>query len=457
MNSLFLKIFLWFWLAMALVGAALVISIFYVPAGDVEEWARGTSEALVDYGSEAARIFEEQGRGALGQYLTRSSSSSGVRLGLYDPAGQELTGRAAFGGPGTRAARRAIRSGSSETLIAPRLVVIAHPVTGPSGRSYALVGAVPRRLARTETGPWDLGFRILGIVLTAGLVCYGLARYLTSPLMKLQRATRGLAQGDLDTRVGESVGRRSDEFADLARDFDLMADRIQHLVLAQRRLLQDISHELRSPLSRLNVALELARKSAGQEAAVYLDRIETEAERMNHLIGELLTLSRLESQGPRATGAPIALHQLLERVVADADFEASGLKRSVRLESSEECQVTGSLELLTSAVENVVRNAIRYAPEDSTVEVTLANERRGSTPEAVISIRDRGPGVPEDKLQHIFEPFYRVDDARDRRSGGMGLGLAIAGRAVELHGGSIAARNTPGGGLLVEIRLPVSA
>ncbi len=455
MNSLFLKILFWFWLAMALVGTALVLSIFYVPAREAEEWAATATETLADYATEAARIFEEEGAVALRQYLAGLSASSGVRLALFSQRGDELARRQAMG-PGSRLARRAIRSGSPETLIAPRVVVVARPVTGPSGRRYALVGAVSRRLARTESGPWDLGLRILLVVTTAGLVCYGLARYLTAPLVKLRGAARKLAQGELDSRVGASVGKRADEYGELAQDFDLMADRIQQLVVSQRRLLGDISHELRSPLSRLNVALELARKSASAETAGYLNRIEIEAERMNQLIGQLLTLSRLESQDPKVQGSRLDLDEIVHSVVADADFEAAGQKRCVRLVSARRCQVHGSAELIRSAIENVVRNAIRYAPENSTVEVSLDEERRGANGGAVIRIRDHGPGVPETSLEHIFEPFYRVGDARDRQSGGTGLGLAIAGRAVRLHGGSICARNAPTGGLLVEIRLPAA-
>ncbi len=455
MNSLFLKIFFWFWLAMALVGTALVLSIFYVPAGEAEKWTRTVIDTFGDYGPEVARVFEEEGPVPLRQYLVQLSASSGARLAFFNQRGDELSGRPAML-PAARLARRAIRSGEVDTLIAARVVIVASPVSGPSGRRYALVAAVPRRLARTETGPWDLGLRILAIVTTAGLVCYGLARYLTAPLIKLRGATRKLAQGELDTRVGASVGKRADEYGDLAQDFDLMADRIQQLVLSQRRLLGDISHELRSPLSRLTVALELARKNAGDDAAGYLSRIEIEAERMNQLIGQLLTLSRLESQDPKAPGSPLYLDELLQSIIADADFEAAGQKRGVRLISAERCQVNGSSELLGSAVENVVRNAIRYAPENSTVEVSLGLERRGPASEAIIQIRDHGPGVPEASLEHIFEPFYRVGDARDRQSGGTGLGLAIAGRAVCLHGGSITARNAPGGGLLVEIRLPAA-
>jgi two-component system sensor histidine kinase CpxA len=453
MNSLFLKIFFWFWLAMALVGTALVLSFFYVPAGEAEKWAQTATETLRDYGPEVARVFEEEGPLRARQYLARLSTSSGTRLAFFNQRGDELSGRPAMP-PAARLARRAIRSGTTDTFIAARVVIVASPVVGPSGRKYALLAAVPRRLARAETGPWEIGIRILLIVTTAGLVCYGLAWYLTAPLIKLRGATRRLAQGDLDTRVGASVGKRADEYGELAQDFDLMADRIQQLVLSQRRLLGDISHELRSPLSRLTVALALARKSTGDDAAGYLSRIEIEAERMNQLIGQLLMLSRLESQDPKAPGSPLYLDELLQSIVADADFEAAGQKRGVRLISAERCQVTGSSEALRSAVENVVRNAIRYAPENTTVEVSLRLERRGAMSEAVIDIRDHGPGIPEASLAHIFEAFYRVDDARDRQSGGTGLGLAIAGRALRLHGGTITAHNAPDGGLLVEIRLP---
>ena len=260
-----------------------------------------------------------------------------------------------------------------------------------------------------------------------------------------------MAGGDLSTRVGPLLEKRADEFSDLARDFDLMAERIEALVQSQRRLLQDISHELRSPLARLNVSLELARKQSGTDARSSLDRIERESERMNQLIGQLLSLTRLEGDEGLIVTEPVDLGALLSEVCSDADFEARNRQRRVRLTHNEPCVVTGSSELLRSAVENVIRNAVRYTAEDTEVEVT---QRQRESSQVSILVRDRGPGIPEEVLTQIFRPFYRVGDARDRESGGVGLGLSIAERIVRLHGGTIAASNQPAGGLAIEISLP---
>jgi two-component system sensor histidine kinase CpxA len=295
-------------------------------------------------------------------------------------------------------------------------------------------------------------WRLLVILMTAGLVCYGLARYLASPVVKLRAATRQLASGNLKARVGPAIGRRRDELADLGRDFDLMAERIDGLVSAQQRLVSDISHELRSPLARLGVALELARQRAGAEAAGALDRIECEAGRLNDLIDQLLTLSRLESGTQSPPQQMVDLTKLVQQVVCDADFEARSRNCGVRLRSNESCLTTGSEELLRRAVENVVRNAVRYTSEMTEVEISL---QRAAASQAIITVRDHGTGVPESVLADLFQPFYRVADARDRQTGGIGLGLAITDRAVRLHGGTVKASNAPDGGLIVEIRLPL--
>jgi two-component system sensor histidine kinase CpxA len=251
--------------------------------------------------------------------------------------------------------------------------------------------------------------------------------------------------------------RRRDELADLGRDFDLMAERIESLVLSQRRLLGDISHELRSPLSRLNVALELARRHAGAEARAPLDRIERESARLNELIGQLLALARLESGDAARHDEPIDLALLVSEVAADADFEARSRNKAVLVVRSEECWTTGTAEFLHSAVENIVHNAVRYTEEGTTVEITL---RRESEPAgklwAVITVRDHGPGVPAAALADLFRPFYRVADARDRQSGVAGLGLAISERAVHSHGGTVTPAYESSGGLCVELRLPTT-
>src|SRR5690606_29855913 len=237
--------------------------------------------------------------------------------------------------------------------------------------------------------------------------------------------------------------------AALGADFDRMASRVEELVRAQQRLLSDVSHELNSPLARLRVALELARQRAGDAAAGPLDRIEREAERLSVLIGEILTVSRLE-HGDRTPAATVELDALVAEVARDADFEAKGKGRAV-VASTIPASLRGDEEILRRAIENVVRNAIRFTPEGT--EVSIAMGREGDL--VLVRVRDRGPGVPDEALEDIFVPLYRVERDRDRKTGGTGLGLAIADRAVKLHGGTIRAENAPDGGLLVTMRLPV--
>ena len=264
--------------------------------------------------------------------------------------------------------------------------------------------------------------------------------------------------GNLSARVGPHLGGRRDELAAMGHDFDEMASRVETLLGAQARLLRDISHELRSPLARLSVALDLARKRAGAAAAGDLDRIEREAKRLNEMIGQLLTLSRRESDGGGvARPERVALAALVREVAADADFEAQGRGCSVVVGECEECELSGSPSLLRSAVENVVRNAVRYTPEGTAVSITLKclEAKRGEAGEALVAVRDEGAGVPEEALADIFRPFYRIDDSRARETGGAGLGLAITERAVRLHGGTVTATNPPGGGFVVELRFPL--
>ena len=300
--------------------------------------------------------------------------------------------------------------------------------------------------------------RLLAVLATTGLVCYLLARNLTSPISQLREATRRLAKGNLSTRVDSSLSARRDEMGVLGRDFDLMAERIETLVKAQSRLLADVSHELRSPLARLSMALELVRQTATPESKPDLDRIEREAERLNAMIGQLLTISRLESGQQQPDGTRLNVRQLVADVCADADYEARKHGAHVSTAALEEFTTTGTASLLRSAIENVVRNAVRYTDTGTSVEVSLTRETIPSPAPhyAVIRVRDHGPGVPEDALDNLFRPFYRVEGARDRQSGGEGLGLAITEAAAKLHGGKTVAYNAAEGGLVVEISLPIN-
>lgn len=320
----------------------------------------------------------------------------------------------------------------------------------------------------TESGAfWRLLCLFIG---TETVVCYLSARYLASPTVKLRRATHQLAAGDLTVRIGSQMGRRRDELADMGRDFDLMAERIETLVAserrlaeserrtveAQQRLLADISHELRSPLARIAYALDLAQGGANEETKGYLQRIKRESALLNKLIGQLLTLARLEAapeQGESwSSAAPVELSKIVGEVCQDADFEARERGQTVHLLQNETCLVRGKADLLRSAIENVVRNAVRHAPPDSAIEVALCCDER----QASVTVRDFGAGVPEELLPELFRPFYRVARARERESGGVGLGLSITDRAIRFHGGKVHAKNASGGGLVVELMLPIS-
>ncbi len=288
---------------------------------------------------------------------------------------------------------------------------------------------------------------LLLFAVAGGIFCYFVSRYLTKPLFKLGEAAANIAEGRLDTRVDASLINRSDEIADLARNFDRMAERIEALITGQRRLLGDVSHELRSPLSRLMVALSLVKQGPAEEAAENLERIGLEARRLDTMIGQLLALTRIDSGVDRGSPARFDFTNLVQEVANDGDFEARARNRRVAIKEAEAATVIGFEELLRSAVENVVRNAIRHTGEGTTVEISLRtlNER------VLLRVRDYGSGVPENMLDEIFQPFRRV--ASDP-SEGAGLGLAIAERALNVHRGTLRAMNAPEGGLIVEIDLP---
>ncbi|HEY6490202.1 MAG: ATP-binding protein [Terracidiphilus sp.] len=279
-----------------------------------------------------------------------------------------------------------------------------------------------------------------------------LAHYLTAPILQLQIAARQLAAGRLSTRAVLSLRWRKDEIGDLVQDFNEMAERMEELVSRQRQLIYDISHELRSPLARLNVALDLGRQRKGSDPA--FDRMERDIDCLNEMIGRLLTLARLDAAAAPVEMSSVDMTELVAQIVHDAGFESKKRNVIVRLTADEDCVVQGNAGLLHSAIENVVRNAVLYTVPDSAVEVVLEHSKTGDTDCINLSILDQGPGVAESDLERIFRPFYRTTEARDRASGGAGLGLAIADRVIHTHGGTIRARNTNGKGLEVRISLP---
>ena len=368
-----------------------------------------------------------------------------------------------------------IRDTGTELIVAQRLLA-------PEGVSYVVIGLhqfkpprgpgveAPPPGPRPSGPPPDHG-RLLAVfrngpelyplvlLLIAGIVCFVLARSFSVPLTRLREVSRRIADGDLGARVGASVSGPASEITDLAHDFDHMAERMEGLVSSQKRLLLDISHELRSPLARLDLALELARKRFQTTSDGNLERIARESARLNQLIGQLLTLAKLESFRGARENDTVHLADLVLEISDNAQFEAQSVNKGILIGELEDLVLTGSRELLGQAIENVVRNGIRHTHPNSRVEIALfaRREDQAQPPTAVIRVRDHGPGVPEAMWPHLFKPFFRVAEARDRTSGGVGLGLAIAQQAVQRHGGDITLANVPdGGGLIVEIRLPLT-
>ncbi|MFY9753971.1 MAG: ATP-binding protein [Candidatus Acidiferrales bacterium] len=456
MRSLFLKIFLSFWLAMVLVSATLIASVVTTQsqfkAMRAEEFDRTVMPLMA---ARAADILDDHGMGALADFLTSLQTTLHWQAYLFDDEGREILSQPSP--PEVDAiAQSALQATGTAILASHGTMFAATRTTGSIGTRYVLViGTHIESVADVLRAPIHVQIvRAAAVFFIAGLVCFWLARYITAPILRLRAATHRLATGNLSARVGAAVGNRSDELAELSRDFDHMAEQIESLIFSQRRLLADISHELRSPLARLTVALGLVRLQANPESTSGLDRIELEAERLNTLIGSLLRLARLESGSEIMEGEVVALDRVVVEVAADADFEARSRNRHVRVTQADACAILGNRQLLRSAIENVIRNAVSYTDEGTEVQIALKKLSTNGHGAALISVRDRGKGVPEESLHNIFLPFYRVGDARDRFSGGSGLGLSITERAVRLHGGTVKAENCHDGGLLVELRLP---
>jgi two-component system sensor histidine kinase CpxA len=329
----------------------------------------------------------------------------------------------------------------------------AEEVRDGDGRNYTIY-LVDRIPPTTLLAPGTQGttLRILAAALISALVSFFLARSLTAPLEGLRMATRKIAAGDLDTRVGQVIPQRRDEFSQLATDFDLMAERLQTMQQANRRLLRDVSHELRSPLARLSVAVELARKKGSGNIHSELDRIELEGERLESLVNDVLGLLRESSEHSPKQDENLNLTELLNELVEVVNYEVPQGKPGILWQPQQPVMYHGDRELLWRTMENLLRNALRHTDPEQGVELSISADKQRQI--VNIDVRDHGGGVPEADLDKIFQPFYRIQESRDRFSGGHGIGLAIAAAAVGRHGGHIRASNSQGGGLSMRVSLP---
>jgi two-component system sensor histidine kinase CpxA len=460
MKTLFAKIFIWFFLSLAVMILASYgmsrLAEMQRPESVVRHWG-DPFRIHAEYAREA---LARDGREGLLRALGRMDAESRLHSYVIDRGGRELRGLPYPEGL-DRLAREVLAGRGMGFLEMDRRPYFAYSLGGGADLdSSVLVLAPPPGPGRHEPFrlPRHRSTIIIGLIVIGGFLCYALARYVTSPVKRLRHAVRKLASGDLSARFEENRAMGEDELSSLGRDFNRMAERIESLVLSHRQLLRDVSHELRSPLARIRVALGLAQQQADPTQAQLLARIEHEAERLETLIAQVLTLSRLESGAGATTREPFDLGELVDGIAEDARFEAVAKGVEVLVTGAQDAMtVNGEVSVARSAIENVVRNAIRVSAAGSAVEIELGlrSDPEAARVRAVLRVLDRGPGVPEAELERIFEPFTRGEKARERMSGGVGLGLAIARRGIESHGGTILARAREGGGLVIEMEIPV--
>ena len=450
MRSLLVRIFLSFWLIIGItIGIAAVAGFYY---------SENLREALenFDHGDtmlEASASLEQDGREGLVRWLRDFPKTRGITVFVLDEERSDLLDRPLPDNIARLMIRhrhhlRPERGDRHE----PRNLRRARPLSqlvSADGQVYTLI-FLPTRYPPAYFGRTVHGSVLFIVALiVSGIVSYLLARAIANPIRKLRDATVSLADGNLDARVGESVSERRDELGMLARDFDSMANELARAAAQQTELSQNISHELRSPLARMRVALELAKRQVGDLSE--FDRINDEAERLDNLIGQILSYTRMGSS-PKVEASDIDLADLIREVVENVNYECKADRLDgVTVQASFEASPTvhGYNHALISAVENVLRNAVRHSPPAGTVSVELSQQDNT----ARIEILDQGEGVDDGDLARLFEPFYRTRDATDS---GTGLGLAIAERAIRLNGGEVRADNSEEGGLRVVIKLPLS-
>ncbi|HEX6772257.1 MAG TPA: ATP-binding protein [Acidobacteriaceae bacterium] len=452
-RSLFLKIFLWFWGTVIAIGITFILTwVLLHPRNFQSASETNLADTAWISGKAAVDIFEQRGSVGASAYLQQFTIKTHLKSCLFDSSGSLLAGEVCPALDDIRSRDVPFdvpafhrRRGFLRVLISLR---------GSRGRRYIYAvesserpGPPPGISFASVALRWSVAF------LVSGFICYLLTRYLTAPILRLREASRHLAAGDLGARAPAGMERRRDELGSLVRDFNSMAARIEALVSRQRQLIYDISHELRSPLARLNVALDLGRQRKGDDPA--FDQAERDIACLDEMIERLLTVARLDTSAAPMTMAPVEFTALVEQIVRSAGFEIQEQEGAIHLSAQGQYVVQGNAELLHSAIENIIRNAVRYTGRGNAVEVSL--ESTGDPVLVRILVRDQGPGVPEQDLLNIFHPFYRVADDRNRESGGTGLGLAIADRVARIHNGTITARNVIPHGLEVEMRLPLAS
>jgi two-component system, OmpR family, sensor histidine kinase CpxA len=451
MHRLFLKIFFWYWLTAWAIIAIMLLGVRLTGMRQVSAPNMYATVAPI-LAEEAVKAYESGGPDAFARFSQGNGHDNERQLFLLDGSYKDVLSR-----PLSNDGLRVAHAAKDGQLVVFRARIAAYKFVSSSGHPYILMLFLKSNLRQIGELLWGEGLPFsLSMVLLVTLLCLWLAYHIASPIHSIQATARRVAQGDLKARVPSSVSRRFDELAALAKDFDSMVSRLDSLIQAQKKLLNSVSHELRSPLARINLSLGLLRNGGSADSDDLFQRLDRDIERIDLLMGQLLTLSRLEAGFSSGEREEVNFAQLLEEVAADANFEAQALGKSVSL------RTTGSVILrnadphaLRSACENIIRNAVRFTRPGSDVQIVLEVDGSATEPWALLSVRDHGPGVPEDSLQAIFQPFYRIS-GEGQATGGNGLGLAIASEAIRLHRGTIRAENLRPTGLHIIVRLPVA-
>jgi signal transduction histidine kinase len=453
-GRLFIKVFLWFWLtvlAMFAIFLASRLGTRLVPSTDV------VASFAPRVGDEAAQAYESGGPKGFEQFERGLAGKSGLELYLIDGYGKDVLSRTI-----PSDSLSIVRAARSDGRILSRFGLGSHSssykFTSPLGHPYILLVRTSLQLSKFVDDTAGGGLLFFGVVfLMVTLFCLWLTHHIVAPIQGIQSAARKVAAGDLSVRAPSEISERHDELAALAADFDAMVQRMSAFVRSQKDLLSTVSHELRSPLTRLMMSLTLLRKESPPESEELLQRMERDIERLDTLMGQLLTFARLETGLSSDARDSVDFSQLVQEVVADGDFEARSYGKSVKLQAEGGIVIEkADQQALRSACENIVRNAIRFTAPGRHVDVILKTERISPSVQAVLLVRDYGPGVREELLQQIFEPFFRVKEpnADPRANNGTGLGLAIALEAIRQHRGTIIASNAHPMGLEVKIMLP---
>jgi signal transduction histidine kinase len=454
MYRLFLTIFLWFWLTAWGILAIVFLGSRLTGMRQVSAPNMYATVAPI-LAAEAVKAYESGGPEAFARFSQSNAENHGGLAGdrqlfLLDGFYKDVLSR-----PLTSDGLRVAQAAKNGQLIVLRAHIAAYKFVSASGRPYVLVLYLKsgfRAIADTVLGE-GLPY-IISLILLVTLLCFALAYHIASPIHSIQSTARRVAEGDLKARVPASVSRRFDELSALAKDFDSMVGRLDVLIQTQKNLLNSVSHELRSPLARINLSLAILRKRSSAESDEMFQRLDRDVARIDLLIGQLLMLSRLEAGLSSAEREDVNFTQLVEEAAADSNFEAQSSGTSVSLRTKGSVILSDAdPHALRSACENVIRNAVRFTQPGTDVEVVLEIDRSASEPLAHLSVRDHGPGVPEDSLEAIFQPFFRINA---EATGGNGLGLAIAFEAIRLHRGRISATNLLPAGLEINIRLPMA-